>query len=363
MRYALPASVVIHVALIGGAWLALNWAPPREETGVESVSVDIVSLEDFTSTEASTVQSSATETLVAAGSEAVEPTETIEPVEVANIEPAEMTPVAAAEPDQAETTEPVQVAAAEPQPPVEVETEATSSLDVLSAMPIPDAVPVEGLLPLTVTPSAAAVAAVAPTRPKPMELAAINPVAPSAIEPETLEPVADAPVAPKPLPRPKFLEQKEAEVAKEEPDPKPVKKEKPKEEPKEQPKKKKPVANAGNGGTSNANVAASAASGGKGKSDAAGNAAASKYPGLVQRALRRALRFPKGAGSARGEVQVTFVVSSSGAASQISVTQSSGHAVLDKEAMATVRRAKFPPIPEGAGRNSWTFTMPLAFTR
>jgi protein TonB len=37
--------------------------------------------------------------------------------------------------------------------------------------------------------------------------------------------------------------------------------------------------------------------------------------------------------------------------------------VLDKEAVATVKRAKFPPIPAEAGRKSWTFTMPLAFTR
>lgn len=349
MRYALPVSTLVHVALIGGAWLALNWAPQPEETGVESVAVDIVSLEEFTSTEASTVQSSATESLVAAGAEAVEQTEAVEPVE---------------EPERTEIVEPTAVAEAMPQPPVEVDTTETSSLDVLSAMPIPDETPVEGLMPLTVMPSAAAVAAVAPQRPEMMELAAINPVTPTApVEPEAIEPVEEGPVAPTPLPRPKFLEEKKPEVAEEKPEvaeekPTPTKKERPKEQP-----KKKPASSAGSGGKSNANVAASAASGGKGASDASGNASVSKYPGLVQRALRRALRQPKGAGSARGEVQVTFVVSSSGSASQVSVTSSSGHAVLDKEAVATVKRAKFPPIPAEAGRNSWTFTMPLAFTR
>lgn len=354
MRYALPVSTLVHVALIGGAWLALNWAPQPEETGVESVAVDIVSLEEFTSTEASMVQSSATESLVAAGAEAVEQTEAVEPVEVAEVEPVE-------ESEQTEAVEPTKVAEAMPQPPVEVDATETSSLEVLSAMPIPDATPVEGLMPLTVVPSAAAVAAVEPTKPETMELAAINPVAPTApVEPEAIEPIAEGPVAPTPLPRPKFLEQKKPEVAEEKP--KPTKKEKPKDEPQQQPKKK-PASSAGSGGKSNANVAASAASGGKGASDASGNASVSKYPGLVQRALRRALRQPKGAGNARGEVQVTFVVSSSGSASQVAVTSSSGHAVLDKEAVATVKRAKFPPIPAEAGRNSWTFTMPLAFTR
>jgi len=343
MRNALPASILVHVALLGGAWLALNWSPAPEETGVESVSVDIVSLEEFTSTATSTAQSSATETLVAAGAKAIEPVETTEaaePVETAVAEPAE--PVEA----EAEATDPVETASVQAAPTEPVEVEETVSAEVLMAALTETAVPVEGLAPVSVSSIATQVTPTAP---------------------EVLEPIEElAPVAPRPLPRPKF----ETKVAEAKPEPK---KPEPKKSEPEKPTKKKPVAEqpkktkpvqAGNGGKSNADVAASAPSGGKGASDAAGNAAVSKYPGQVQRALRRALRFPKGAGSARGEVQVTFVVSSSGAASQIAVSQSSGHAVLDKEAIATVKRAApFPPIPEAAGRNSWTFTMPLAFTR
>jgi periplasmic protein TonB len=348
MRNALPASILVHVALLGGAWLALNWAPAPEETGVESVSVDIVSLEEFTSTATSTAQSSATETLVAAGAKAIEPvetTETVEPVETAVAETVEPIPA------EAEVTDPVETASVEPAPAEPVEVEEAVSADVLMATLTETAVPVEGLAPVSVSSIATEVTPTAP---------------------EVLEPIEEpAPVAPRPLPRPKF-ETKVAEAKQEPKEPEPKKPEPKKVEP-EKPTKKKPVAEqpkktkpvqAGNGGKSNADVAASAPSGGKGASDAAGNAAVSKYPGQVQRALRRALRFPKGAGSARGEVQVTFVVSSSGAASQIAVSQSSGHAVLDKEAIATVKRAApFPPIPEAAGRNSWTFTMPLAFTR
>jgi protein TonB len=343
MRNALPASILVHVALLGGAWLALNWSPEPEETGVESVSVDIVSLEEFTSTATSTAQSSATETLVAAGAKAIEPVETTEaaePVETAVAEPAELVEA------EAEATDPVETASVQAAPTEPVEVEETVSAEVLMAALTETAVPVEGLAPVSVSSIATQVTPTAP---------------------EVLEPIEElAPVAPRPLPRPKF----ETKVAEAKPEPK---KPEPKKSEPEKPTKKKPVAEqpkktkpvqAGNGGKSNADVAASAPSGGKGASDAAGNAAVSKYPGQVQRALRRALRFPKGAGSARGEVQVTFVVSSSGAASQIAVSQSSGHAVLDKEAIATVKRAApFPPIPEAAGRNSWTFTMPLAFTR
>lgn len=333
MRSGLPASILVHAALIGGAWLALNWAPAPEETGVESVSVDIVSLEEFTSTAASTAQSSATESLVAAGAEAVEAVETqetIEPVETAAVEPVE--------PPAETRTDPEETASAPPEKSEPIASEAVAPARVLVAALTETATPVEALVPVTTSSTATKVA---PT------------------VPETIEPIEEL-LAPRPLPRPVFKTQV-AEAASEKPEPQ---KSEPKKKPvADQKSKPKPVP-AGNGGASNANVAASAPSGGKGASDAAGNAAVSKYPGQVQRALRRALRFPKGAGGARGEVHVTFVVSASGAASQISVSRSSGHAVLDKEALATVRRAApFPPIPAAAGRSSWTFTMPLAFAR
>lgn len=365
MRYALPASVVIHLTLLGSAWLALNWTPPPEETGFESVNVNIVSLEEFTSTAGSMVQSSAIENLVAAGAQAVEEVETVDPVEVAAATPVKTEPTEIIEPEtatpaektEAAASDPVKTAEVTPQTAPEADPVETESLAVLAAAPRSE-VPIEGLTPLTVSPTAAAVVAAARSRAEPIKLAAIRPVVVSAEPLETLESVKEIVpglVAPTPHTRPDF-EKKRPEEAKKEPErAEPVKTETP---------KKKPTATGGNGGEANANVAAAAASGGKGQSNAAGNAAVSKYPGLVQRALRRALRFPKGAGNARGEVQVTFVVSASGRATQITVTRSSGHAVLDREAVATVKRAApFPPIPEGADRKSWTFTMPLAFQR
>jgi protein TonB len=130
----------------------------------------------------------------------------------------------------------------------------------------------------------------------------------------------------------------------------------------EQPKKERQAAAGGSGGADEADSAASAQSGGKGASSAAAKAATDKYPSQVQARLRRALRFPKNAKGAEGEVHVRFVVAANGGASQISVVRSSGSSALDDAAIATVKRAApFPPIPEGAGKSSWTFTMPLLF--
>jgi protein TonB len=99
---------------------------------------------------------------------------------------------------------------------------------------------------------------------------------------------------------------------------------------------------------------------------AAGNAAVSNYPGKIVAKLRRALRYPSGARGRRlnGVAQVRFVVGRSGDVGSVGLAASSGSPILDEAALATVHRAApFPPIPEGAGRSNWTFTVPLAFVR
>jgi protein TonB len=102
------------------------------------------------------------------------------------------------------------------------------------------------------------------------------------------------------------------------------------------------------------------------QASAAGNAAVSNYPGKVVSKLRHVLRYPPEARGRRlnGVAQVQFVVGSSGDVGSVRLARSSGSPILDEAALATVRRAApFPPIPEGAGRSSWTFTVPLAFMR
>jgi protein TonB len=99
---------------------------------------------------------------------------------------------------------------------------------------------------------------------------------------------------------------------------------------------------------------------------AEGNAAVSNYPGKIVRKLRRALRYPTGAGSRRlrGVAEVRFVISSGGGVGGIQLVASSGSPILDKAALEAVRRAApFPPIPAEAGRSNWPFTVPLAFVR
>lgn len=314
MRLALPASMALHVALLAAAWMAVSAAAQSEDQSLEAVAVDIVSLESFVSVAPESVPMSASQTLVSAGSaNAVQPSRPDEPLKPADEELEAALPPASAKPVAAEPVEKAEPAS-------------------ISALSVTEAV----------------------------EVAPVDPIAaPSDTNAETAKPLETKKVAAIELPPAlEALEQPEAEPAKT-----PTKTAKKKAEPK---KIKKPAAPSqpGKGGAAEADAASSAAAASKASKAGEGNGEVSKYPGLVQKKLRRALRFPKGAGSARGEVQVQFVVARSGAASSISVVKSSGSPVLDKEAIATVKRAApFPPIPDSADRSSWTFTMPLMFAR
>lgn len=129
----------------------------------------------------------------------------------------------------------------------------------------------------------------------------------------------------------------------------------------------------GNGGKGKANAAKGVTNGrqdgtglnkGKGGKSGSGNAAVSNYPGKVTAKLRRAARGISRSvrRQAKNDVQVGFTISAGGGVSGVRITRSSGSPELDQMALAVVRRAApFPPIPEGAGRSSWPFAMPLGF--
>jgi protein TonB len=88
----------------------------------------------------------------------------------------------------------------------------------------------------------------------------------------------------------------------------------------------------------------------------AGNAAASNYPGLVNRHLAR-IRKPSM--NRRGVVRVSFAIAPSGGLSGISVARSSGSAQMDQAAATMIRRAApFPKPPAGAQRS---FTVNIEF--
>lgn len=224
-------------------------------------------------------------------------------------------------------------------------------------------------------PEASEPQAAEPAEPIPgdIAIAALLPTEPSAVQypsdSAAIEPVEepDDPVTPQSAPCPTPRPEQVAAAPRREAQPReaPDRKE-------EQPKRTAAGAggsaeqNARRGSADGSSQARQASSGVSGRSREAGNAAASNYPGKVYAKLRRSLRYPAEARRKRirGEVHVRFTVSRSGGVGSVSVARSSGSSVLDGAAIDTVRRAApFPEIPAAAGRSSWSFTVPLAFTR
>lgn len=82
------------------------------------------------------------------------------------------------------------------------------------------------------------------------------------------------------------------------------------------------------------------------QSSAAGNAAASSYPGAVMRKIS-GTRKPRLSRS--GSARVSFRIGPSGALAGAGIASSSGSPALDREALSLIQRASpFPPPPAGA---------------
>lgn len=254
--------------------------------------------------------------------------------------------------DPTETVEPLET------PPEDVEPEPVETAAVTPVQP-----EVAAETPMDIVPSEADVILPADE---------IPPVA--AVEPEVTASVAPVEeIVPEEPPEEKPELEK---VVKPEPEkPEPEKK----VEPKKKPERKKPVKKvAGETGNAQASqkkgqadgVEGAKSSSTQGKKGAfsrqSGNANMSNYDGKVRSKLNRSFRYPPKAKreGLQGVAQVRFTVSSSGAASNISIARSAGSAILDQAALDTVRRASpFPKIPDGAGINSKTYTIPLQFNR
>jgi protein TonB len=91
---------------------------------------------------------------------------------------------------------------------------------------------------------------------------------------------------------------------------------------------------------------------------AASPGAVREYDGYVQAALIRAR--PK-RGFGRGTVRVKFQLSPEGAVASVEVSRSSGNKRLDDEAVATVRRARFPRPPPGTSDIQRFYEFPIFF--
>ncbi|WP_353645678.1 TonB family protein [Mesorhizobium sp. WSM2239] len=297
--------------------------------------------------------------------ETVEPAapvaETVEPVEAATVEPETPAQTApAAEPEAVEPTQQETATVAEPAPEI-LATDTVQPVDDENIV-APSAQAVEPALEPTA--EAAPAAPAGPVTEAPAETVA------EPLPEETFETLAA--VAPIPEPRPeapkpeKPVEKVEKKRATEKKEP---------AKPREQKTvEKRATGSGGNAktdarrGQTDGQAKGNTASNSRGGSrqSATGNAAVSNYPGKIVSKLRRALRYPAEAkrNKLRGEVRVAFTVSAGGGVGGVRIVRSSGSPVLDKAAIETVRRAApFPAIPEGAGRSSWPFTVPLAFTR
>ena len=104
--------------------------------------------------------------------------------------------------------------------------------------------------------------------------------------------------------------------------------------------------------------AASAASAG------ASAAAIASYNQLVLAHLRRFKQYPSEAKAAgkQGVGRVNFTLSRNGQVTASKLVGSTGHAALDAESLATLRRAQpFPPFPPDMKQASMSFTMPVSF--
>lgn len=109
-------------------------------------------------------------------------------------------------------------------------------------------------------------------------------------------------------------------------------------------------------------VGQQAGAAGKKKSATSGSASAARYAGRVLSHLHRFKRYP--AGARAGTVRLVFVLGSNGSVRSVKIIKPSGSRILDKEAVATVRRAApFPSFPSGVKKAAWTFAVPIKFTR
>jgi periplasmic protein TonB len=301
----------VDMMIVGNAFVdAVSAGAESEETGA----VKPVEAEEITQAEtadATEVESGITSSVAA---EVVEPAETRSDLAAEPIDPFDALP-------PAETLDVAAVTEFAPEP------EPISSIQPVEAAEIPSIEPVESVR---------------------IEAAEATPV--EKVEQE-LAALRDIPV---PAARPRI-------------DPKPEPRQTAARKPKPAEARQKQKVARGNGGTQKADSSRSA-SGAKEqrKPDRAGNAAVSNYPGKVASQLRRALRYPREARreGIKGTVVVSFTVSRNGSVGGVRIARSSGSPVLDRAAGEAVRRAApFRPIPEADGRSSWSFSVPLAFTR
>jgi len=95
-----------------------------------------------------------------------------------------------------------------------------------------------------------------------------------------------------------------------------------------------------------------------------GKAGLSKYQSKIAAHLRRYRKYPDAARRKRitGTAIVSFTIDRRGRLIGASLAKRTGHAILDREALAMVRRASpFPAIPSGLGKSRVTLRVPVRY--
>jgi len=90
-----------------------------------------------------------------------------------------------------------------------------------------------------------------------------------------------------------------------------------------------------------------------------------RYQDMIKQRIEEARRYPSWAKrqGVEGAVYLRFTVSSDGLSQNVRVMRSSGSAILDQEAIATIVRAEpFPPIPDDIKMNSVQIDIAIVFT-
>ncbi|MDR2349831.1 MAG: energy transducer TonB [Deltaproteobacteria bacterium] len=88
------------------------------------------------------------------------------------------------------------------------------------------------------------------------------------------------------------------------------------------------------------------------------------YVSKVRSRLDRNKKYPNRAEANNGVVEVNFTILSDGRVAGTRIVASSGHAALDDEVLALVRRVEpFAPIPPEIGRERLNLTVPVVFSR
>ena len=155
--------------------------------------------------------------------------------------------------------------------------------------------------------------------------------------------------------------------------PKPVAKPQPKPTPKAEAAPKPAAKKKASGGQAAQKAAGSGGGAQAGDAGKAGSATLSKarindlragWGAAIRNRIERRKSYPSGARGASGTVTVRLSVNRSGALTGVAVAKSSGNQALDAAAVQAVKAAgRFPAAPNGLSDPSYSFTLPMRFSR